>query len=149
MKSKLVLAGLMGLSVLSTSVFAAEYTTINFDNRTAHPSTIRLHIGTSGGAIACSDSAMMQRQTGNSGVTEPHSVNSAKMETKVLLALCRGTTCKADLYMGRGCAGPIYTTVLLPLGAQSTVDPVVSGPYRFTGTVNGIIMECADGSTNC
>lgn len=138
------------LSVLLPVVACAE-TTITFDNQTGKsPSTARIYIGTAGPG-PCSTSAMVQKMTGKSGITQPKETNVVSLSNAAITVLCRNHVCKADLYMNDSCQGSPLTTVTLPLGGASTVSQSLSadGKYSFAGLTDGVVMTCADGTDNC
>jgi|GEM_PF-4359500 len=126
----------------------SDAASITFDNRTANSSAIRLHVGAAG-AGACSSRPMMQYITGNKGYTLPGEVNVANLTKNQVDVLCPGGVCRAELYMNQRCDGDSLALVTLNMGNIATVSPDVVGPYRFKGMVDGVMMECVDGSKNC
>src|SRR3990167_5011000 len=152
MKKRKLLVVLLGLLVVTASFAdkdAPIVATITFDNRTAHPSAIKMYLF--GSPMGCSTLPSLVAFTGNPGKTEPHAVNRVPLDKDQVEGLCPAGVCTAELYMNDDCHGPALARVILPLGGMTviTLTPNMSSSYSFAPMVDGIIMGCLDGTQEC
>ncbi|EKD75439.1 MAG: hypothetical protein ACD_44C00127G0003 [uncultured bacterium] len=134
-----ILVVIISFLISSIAVAQVERASFIFDNR---DTSSYLSYGT---WIYCSTSGYLRDITGDVGYAAPGEYHVISYLTDSLII----KKSRFYLYMTQDCSGPALTKFTFTNGSVVNLDPVDSGPYHFTGFVNGVKITCRDGSKNC